>query len=143
MSEARVSVRPVYLVEIALQASGPVLYFSDRNVTVGGQVYEDYIASVTTPAEEALRPTSESLNAPLSIEFRNEPWRGFARLIEAGAEHPFEGGRCTLSEAYIDDAGVCGTPVTLFIGTLDAPAEIDLQGFTCAVSALDYGADNK
>ncbi len=136
-------VRPVYLVKITLQGSGQTLYLSDRNVTVGGQEYEDYISAVTTPAEEARRPTSESLNAPLSIEFRNEPWRGFSRLIEAGAEHPFEGGRCTLSEAYIDDAGMSGEPVALFTGTLDAPAEIDLRGFSCAVSALDYAADNR
>ena len=137
-------VRPVYLVTIALQGAGaPVLYLSDRNVTAAGHAYEDYIASVSAPAEEVRRPTGDALNAPLRIEFKNDPWRAYARLIEAGADYAFEGSRCTLGEAYIDDAGALSEPSAVFVGTLDAPSEIDLMQFVCTVSAIDYLADSK
>lgn len=134
-------IRPVSLVKIELQNSGPALYLSERNITVAGQAYEDYIKSVTAPAEEARRASNDTLNAPLLIEFKNDAWRAYAHLIEAGTLYPFEGARCTLSEAYLDDAGAPTEAAVVFIGQLDSPMQIDLAGFSCSVSSIEYSAD--
>lgn len=133
--------RPVYLIEISLQNSGPALYLSDRNITVDGRLYEDYILSVETASEEALRTTSSGLNSPLKIGFKNERWRSYAYLIEAGETYPFEGARLLLKETCLDDSGTPASPETVFVGRLDAPQDIDLMGFSCGVSSMEYVAD--
>lgn len=133
--------RPVYLIEIALQNCGPTLYFSDRNITVDGRLYEDYVSSVETATEEALRTTSSALNSALAIGFRNERWRSYAYLIEVGETYPFEGGRLKLKETYLNDAGLPTGPETVFVGRLDAPEAIDLMGFKCGVSSMEYVSD--
>jgi hypothetical protein len=135
--------KSVCLVEIALLNSGPTLYLSDRNVTVRGQRYEDYLSDLTGPGEELSRRDSEGLNSEIDLEFDNSRYRGYGCLIEAGEAYPFEGAECVIKTAWLDDDGELLELETVFKGSLDEPCEITLSGFACRVSSMEFSADIK
>lgn len=141
----RTRLRPVYLVEIALQNSGPTLYLSDRNITIGDtpQTYENYIHNISEIAEEIERATSEGLNPEIQIEFYNGKFQAYNYLIEIGDTYPFEGAVITIKEIYLDDDGVASVIDTIFKGALDEPRDIDLMQFSCAASSLPFWKDKQ
>ncbi|MEJ2183373.1 MAG: phage tail protein [Nitrospirota bacterium] len=143
ISEARDRDRasPVLLVEVALLGAGPTLRFSDRNVTVEGLLYEDYLEDLSGLGEELRRADSQGLNAFVTLRFRNEPCQGHAHLVEVGEAHPFEGAPVIIKEAYLDEDGEATGAEALFSGVLEEPREIDLMGFTCRVSSLPSHKD--
>ncbi|MDA8090077.1 MAG: hypothetical protein M0Z61_07630, partial [Nitrospiraceae bacterium] len=55
-------IKPVCLVQVTLKNSGPTLYFSDRNITVSGQLYEDYLHDLSGVAQELKRADSTASN---------------------------------------------------------------------------------
>ncbi|GAB4389055.1 MAG: hypothetical protein Kow0025_12080 [Thermodesulfovibrionales bacterium] len=138
-----ISARPVCLVEITLGNSGPVLYFSDRGVSVGGRAYEDYLEDLSGVGDELRRADSGGLNPAVTLRFRNDRYGPYGYLIEVGEEHPFEGAECVIKEAYLDDAGAPSEAETVFKGVLDEPRDIDLAGFTCSVSSMLMRADKE
>lgn len=144
-ARAREGVRldPVYLVEIGLGGGGPTLLFSDRSITVGGVMYEDYLDDLSGIGVELSRMDSSGRNAAIALSFRNERWGAYERLIEVGETYPFEGASCLIAEVYLDVAGEPSEEVVLFVGVLDEPREIDLMGFRCGVSSMEFRADNK
>ncbi|MDA8082271.1 MAG: hypothetical protein M0024_01270 [Nitrospiraceae bacterium] len=131
------SIEPFYLLEIALQNGGPMLYFADRNITVGSQTYEKYIESVSGISDEIKRIDSTFLNANITIQFKNIRFRTYNYLIEIGDTYPFEGALCTIKQLYT----AAGTPLVVFVGYLDQPENIDLAGFTCQVSSVLANVD--
>ena len=144
ISEARALDRaePVYLLEVALLNSGPTLRLSDRNVTVGGQSYEDCMEDLSGPGEEGRRQDSTGLNSELSFRFSNAPMGAYQHLIEIDAEHPFTGAGVVIKETYLDGTGQPSDTGVLFKGVLDEPREIDLMGFTCRATSMEFAADN-
>jgi len=134
--------KPVYLVEIALKNSGPVLYFSDRNIVVGGQNYEAYLNDLSGIEDEVRRLSTEGLNANIDLAFRNDKYKTYNYLIEIGDTYPFEGAECVIKETYLgDDDLPAQSTATLFKGVLDEPGDIDLMGFKCRVSSSIYAKD--
>jgi hypothetical protein len=133
----RTRLEPVWLVEVELLNSGPTLYFSDRNVTVGGRRYENYLEGLSGSEER------------FDLRFRNDPFMSYGRLVEIGDEHPFEGAAVTVKEVYLDpstgsgQAGGQSEPVELFRGVLEEPRRIDLMGFACGVTPVDRAMDRK
>ena len=132
---------PVYFVEIALLNSGPVLYLSDRNVTVSGQAYEDYLSDLSGLGDSLERATSGGLNADITLGFRNERFRSYSYLIEIGETYPLIGAACTIRECYLDASGAPSDTETAFKGVLDEPCDITLFGFSCGVSSAEFRAD--
>lgn len=145
-SRGRPYAKPVYLVEVALRNSGPTLYLSDRNITVGAQRYEDYLRDLSGIAEGLERAASGGLNADITLSFKNDRYLSYEHLIEMGETYPFEGAECVIKEVYLDDpsAGLGHSgPVELFRGVLDEPELIDLLSFRCALSGMDRKADRQ
>lgn len=142
-SRDRPRANPVCLIEIALKNSGPTLYLSDRNLTVGAQRYEDYLRDLSGIGGEIKRATSGGLNADITLSFKNDRYQGYDYLIEIGDVYPFEGAVCVIKEVYLDDAGNASDAETVFKGVLDEPGDIDLSGFQCSVSSMELAADNK
>ncbi|MCP3680285.1 MAG: hypothetical protein GY782_08570 [Gammaproteobacteria bacterium] len=132
---------PVYLFEIELKNSGPTLYFSDRNITVGGQRYENYIdTSLVKIKNEVKRMTSEGKNASIPLKFYNEKYAAHTHLIEIDDTYPFVGSTVTVKEFYI----INGTPSdteTIYKGILEEPVNITIATFECTLSSLIYAKD--
>jgi hypothetical protein len=144
LEEARAldKAEPIYLLEVALLNSGPTLRLSDRNVTSGGQSYEDYMEDLSGLGEELRRPDSTGLNSEIELRFTNEPMGAYSHLIDMDAEHPFTGAGVVIKETYLDDTGQPSESGVLFKGALDEPRDIDLMGFTCRASSMEFAADN-
>ena len=132
--------KPVYLVRITLKNGGPTLCFSDRNITVGGQVYESYLHDLSGIAQELKRADSTALDVNVELSFRNDKisYSGtdYGRLIELQDAYPFETSVCEIRETALDQAGFPAQPAIVFKGVLDCPQKIDLLGFKCKVSAM-------
>lgn len=135
--------KPVFLVEITLGNSGPTLYLSDRNLTVAGQRYEDYLGDLSGLAEEVRRAESGGLNSDITLSFRNDRFQGYDYLIEMGETYPFEGAACVIKEVCLDDADNTSETETLFKGVLEEARDIDLIGFRCKVSSMLMKADKQ
>jgi len=133
--------RPLYLIEIGLRNNGPTLCLCTENILVGSEIYEDYISEVSGMGDELRRADSKAPNPEITLHFKNEPWRSYNYLIEAGVDYPFGGADCTIKELYIDDDGTLSTPLVLFKGVLDEPYDIDLISFKCNVSSPIYHKD--
>jgi hypothetical protein len=161
-ARARPRLEPVYLVGIELKGSGevfrnyafettafqagpvpPKLNFSDRNIKVGSYFYECYLEDLSGLGEELRRTTSGALNADITLRFRNDPYSTYDHLIEIGDTYPFEGALCVIREVYLDDDGTPSNAVTVFQGVLDEPRDVDLMGFTCKVSSMEFAADRR
>ena len=133
---------PVYLVEIVLLNSGPTLYLSDRNITVGGQDYEDYMDGLSGLGSELERLDSSGLNSALTLGFKNDKYQAYNYLIEIGGAYPIELATVTLKECYLDAAGTPSDTEVVFKGVLDEPRKIDLMRFTCMVTSMEFKADH-
>ena len=134
---------PVYLVEVALLDSGPTLYFSDRQITVGGRLYEDYLHDLSGLGAELTRASAGGLNTSLALRFKNDPWRSYGFLVEVGVDYPFEGSAVTVSEVLIESTGAPSAPAVIFKGLLEQPMDTDLMGFSARASSMEFAADNK
>ncbi|KKL61871.1 hypothetical protein LCGC14_2190980 [marine sediment metagenome] len=134
---------PVYLVEVELLNSGPTLYFSDRSITVGGTLYEDYLHDLSGLGAELARSSAGGLNTSLALRFRNDPWRSYGFLVEAGEDFPFEGSTITVKEVLIESTGSPSAPAVVFKGFLEQPMETDLMGFRARASSMEFAADNR
>ena len=134
--------RPVYLLEIILNGvAPPTLFFSDVNINVGGQDYQDYLILVDSLKEQLERATSVSLNSPLTLTFKNAAFRTYSHLIKIDATNPFLGGTCVIKEVYLDDNGIPSTVEVLFKGVLESLMKIGLLIFTCKVSSVEFASD--
>ncbi len=133
---------PVYLVEIVLLNSGPTLYLSDRNITVGGQDYEDYMDGLSGLGSELERLDSSGLNSALKLTFKNDAYKSYDHLVEIGGAYPFERAEVTIKECYLDSTAVPSDTDTVFKGVLDEPRKIDLMRFTCMVTSMEFKADH-
>lgn len=133
--------KPAYLLELTLKNSGPTLYLSDRNISIEGQIYEDYLDDLTGIGDELRRADSEGLNTDITLTFKNDKYKGYNYLIEIGDTYPFEGAVCVIKETALDDSGTPSVPETVFKGVLDEPEDIDLMGFKCKVSSMVFHAD--
>lgn len=142
-SRNRPFAKPVYLVEIALRNSGPTLFLSDRTITVGSQLYEDYLRDLSGIGLELERATSGGLNADVTLSFRNDRYQSYGYLIELAETYPFEGAQCKIKEAYLGDDGNPSDAETVFAGLLDEPGDIDLLSFRCSMSSMETRADKK
>ncbi|MBI5057009.1 MAG: hypothetical protein HZB61_10385 [Nitrospirae bacterium] len=131
----------IYLIEITLKNSGPTLYFSDRNITVGGQIYENYLSSLDGLGDEIRRATSESLNTNIKLNFKNDRYKGYQFLILIDDTYPFTGAEMVAKEVYLDDNNNPSEAFLIFKGTLDEPRDIDEQKFICAISSMEYRKD--
>jgi hypothetical protein len=140
----RSRLKPVYLIEITLQGAGaPILYFSDRNITIGSQIYENYLSDLSGLGEEIERATSESLNPDVSLRFRNDRYKTYGYLIEIGDIYPFDGAGIIIKEVYLDDNNTTSDVRIIFKGALDEPQDIDLLSFECSVSAMPFIKDQQ
>ncbi len=132
--------KPVYLVQIVLKNGGPTLYLSDRNITVGADVYESYMHDLAGIAQELRRADSTAQNVDLELSFRNDRisfgGKDYAHLIELGQSYPFETAVCAIYETAYDTTGFPAQPELVFKGVLDCPQDIDLTGFKCKVSTM-------
>jgi len=136
-------IEPIYIVEIALKNSGPTLYLSDRNITFGGQAYENYIKDISGIEGEISRVDSAALNTDITITFKNDPYASYDYLVEIGDTYPFEGAECLIKEIYLDDDGALSNMVTIFKGVIDEPQDIDLLSFQCKVSSMMFQKDKQ
>ncbi len=145
MDEARAMDRaePVYLVEVGLLNSGPVLYLSDRQITVAGQLYEDYLHGLSGLGAELRRADAQGLNTSLELSFRTDPWRAYARLVNVLDDYPMDGAEVTVSEVFLDTDGLPSGAGVLFKGVIEEPKEIDLKGFRCRAMSMEFAADNR
>lgn len=135
---------PVYLVRLTLLGSPPVvLYFAERAITVDGQEYEGYIASVEGIGQSLMRRDSGTLNSPVVVRFLNEPWGAYAHLAELMADNPFEGAAVELSETYIDARGQASAVELITRGLLEGPHEVGPMEFACRMSNLEALADRR
>ncbi|RJQ22036.1 MAG: hypothetical protein C4560_03145 [Nitrospiraceae bacterium] len=140
----RSRLKPVYIVESTLQGAGaPTLYFSDRNITVGSQIYENYLDDLSGLAEEIERATSEGLNPDIHLRFKNDRFMSHTHLIEIGSTYPFHGAVTIIKEVYLDDDNAFSDVRTIFKGALDQPRDIDELNFTCPVSAMTLVKDKQ
>jgi len=133
--------KPVYLIEITLQNSGPVLYFSDRNITVGSQIYENYLESLSGLGRQLRRRNSETLNLDIDFTFKNQRYKNYSFLIEIGDTYPFEGAETTIKKVYLDDDNTPSDVEIIEKVVLDEPSDIDLMSFNCKASAVPYAKD--
>jgi hypothetical protein len=133
----------VYLVEIALLGSGPTLYFSDRVITVGGILYEDYVHELNGVGTELKRLDSGGLNASLLIKFRNDPWRAYTYLSETLAAYPIVGAAVIVSEVMMESDGTPSDASVVFKGLMEEPHDIDLTDFSCRAMSMEFASDNK
>lgn len=140
-SRERTRLKPIYLVEVSLLNGGGILYLSDRNITIGSQIYETYILSVTGITEEVRRNDSTFLNADVSIVFSNEKYKTNNYLIELGDTYPFIGAECTIREVHLDDNDAVIKNEIVIKGVLDEPANINLLSFECTFSSLSFYKD--
>ena len=136
-------IEPIYIVEIALKNSGPTLYLSDRNITFGGQAYENYIKDISGIEGEISRVDSAALNTDITITFKNDPYASYDYLVEIGDTYPFEGAECLIREVYLDDDDNPSDIVTIFKGVIDEPQDIDLLSFQCKVSSMMFQKDKQ
>lgn len=138
-------IKPVCLVQVTLKNSGPTLYFSDRNITVSGQLYEDYLHDLSGVAQELKRADSTASNVNIELAFRNDKisYNGtdYASLITLGQAYPFETSVCQIYETYLDGNQNPSDTVLIFKGALDCPANVDLMGFKCKVSTMPMYMD--
>ena len=103
LAEARskIHVRPIFIFDIALLGdSAPTLYFSDRNVTVGGNDYEDFIDNMPDIQEEVRFINSSGLNSDITIVFKNDKYETKDYLIQFTETYPFNGATVTIQEVY-------------------------------------------
>jgi hypothetical protein len=128
---------PIYLLEITLKNSGPTLYFSDRNVTVSGQIYEDYLEALSDIGKELRRASSQGNNYDIVLKFKNDKYLTHDYLILIGETYPFEGATCTIKEVYLDN-GTLSAVETVFVGQLDEPRNINLLNFECNISSKEF-----
>lgn len=132
--------KPVYLVQISLKNSGPTLYFSDRNITVSGQLYEDYLHDLSGVAQELKRADSTAMNVNLELGFHNDKisygGTDYDHLIELCQAYPLETSICEIYETAYDWQGNPATPLLVFKGVMDCPENIDLMDFKCKVSTM-------
>lgn len=140
----RPRLKSVYLVEITLQGAGaPTLYISDRNITIGSQIYENYLSDLSGLGEEIVRATSAGLNPDIRLKFKNDRYMSHNYLIEIGETYPFDGAVTVIKEVYLDDDNVPSDVRTIFKGALDEPQDIDLLSFECSVSAMTLVKDKQ
>lgn len=125
---------PVYLVEIQLKNGGPMLYFATRNIIVAGQIYEDYIDAISGLGSQVKRADSSFMNSQTTIQFSNDRYRTYGRLIEIAEDYPFTTADCTIKELYLDAAGNQSAVETVDSGKLDSPKNIDKLKFSCQMS---------
>lgn len=130
----------VFLVEVQTLASGPLLLLSDRNITIAGIQYADYIASVTGLGDQLTRATGAFANGNASIVFKNDPWDANAYLSDLLETYPFEGAAVTIKRVFVDDDGTTATPETVFVGNLDSPVNISTIAFTCSANCREMFA---
>ena len=136
-------ITPAYLVQITLNGGGPTLYFSDRNINVAGQIYEDYLKDLSGIGNEVLRATSAGRNTDITLTFKNDKFQGYDYLIQVGDSYPFEAAVCRIYEIYLDDSGLASQQALLFKGVLDQPQDIDLFIFKCKVSMMPFLMDKR
>ncbi len=137
-------IQPVYLVQIALNGGGPTLYFSDRNITVGSQIYESYLKDVEGIGNEIMRATSQERDAGVTLSFKNDAFQNYAYLIQIGDTYPFQGAICTINEIYENDLnGTQSEQTIVFKGALNEPQDVDLFSFTCKVSRMPWLMDRR
>lgn len=132
---------PAYLVEISLKNSGPVLYLSDRIITVGGVSYSDYLIDLKGLAAEIKRSSPMGVNPSIALTFKNNAYMSYGRLVEIGGTYPFEAAACAIKECYISDGGAASDAETIYKGILDEPRDIDLMQFKCGVSRVQFKTD--
>ena len=132
---------PIYLVDVTLKNSGPILHFSDRNILVNVQQYENYIKDISGIEGEISRVDSAALNTDITITFKNDRYASYDYLIEIGDTYPFEGAECLIKEVYLDNDDNPSDIVTIFKGVIDEPQEIDLLSFQCKVSSMMFQKD--
>ncbi len=148
-ARGRTRLEPVRLVEVELKNSGPTLYFSDRNIEVGGQRYENYIEDLSGLGEGLRRAESPGPDSLLTLRFKNDAFESHDYLVEVGDTYPFEGAVVTVKEVYLDPPTGSGQAarqsetVELFKGILDEPRDIDLLGFTCGATSMEYAKDRE
>lgn len=140
-ARGRLNVKPVWLVEIALKNSGGTLYFSDKNIVVGSQRYEDYLESLSSMSEQLGRKDSHTINTNLRLTFKNDVYQSYDNLILIGDTYPFEGAGVTIKECYLEDDDDPSDVETRFVGVLDAPRSIDVTNFICDISSVIYHKD--
>lgn len=131
-------ITPILLVEITLKNSGGIHYFSDRNIKVGTQQYDDYIANTVSLNEELRREDSIALNSDISLQFKNDKYKTYDYLILIGDTYPFENAKCVIKEVYMLESGSLSDTETLFVGYLDSPQDIDLLKFICKISSAEF-----
>ncbi len=144
----RVSVEPVYLVDVILPGDGaPVMRFAQRMIEVGAEMYEPYLMSVQCVGQSLHRRGDSASHEGMNIVLSNLPWRGYDLLIEAFDDYPIEGAECLLSECYmVDDAagGIISTEAELLCrGILESPMKASMSEFTCGILSFQYRADIK
>jgi hypothetical protein len=132
---------PVYLLQITLKNSGPTLYFSDRRIKVEGIEYEDYIDALDGLGSVHERSTSQGMNSAVSIKFKNSAYGASDYLIELGSTYPFEGALVLIQEAMLDVSGQPSVGEDVFKGVLESPHAIDLLGFICRASSVEFYSD--
>ena len=71
-----------------------------------GTIYEDYILGIKGLKEAVNRRDSSALNVSLEIQFKNDPWQTYDRLVELGEVYPFEGAAVSIYEVYRDKDGI-------------------------------------
>ena len=144
LKEARDCLRtePVYLVEIEpLGAGAPVLYLSEREIVVDGTRYEGYLQSIEGVRIGLRRISSGMFPSPLKLGFLNEPWRGYASLLDAGEDYPLDGAALTLSETYISPEGETTSPAIVAEGVLSGIIQTDRLVFYAGVRGRAFSAD--
>ena len=134
-------VMPVYLVEISLLNGGPVLYFSDRNITFSGQLYQDYIQNLSAMSAELLRIDSTGLNSDVRLVFKNDRFKTHVYLIEIDDTYPFTGAPVTIKEIYVNGGVATSDYDTVYVGVCEEPREITLVQFELHVSSREFQAD--
>jgi hypothetical protein len=138
-AQARDSTRAaiVILAEIQTLNGGPLLYFSDRNIIVGGVAYCDYLAAVSGVGDTLFRATSDFSSQAASVTLRNNPYddgtTAYSHLSELSEDFPLEGAAVAIKRVYLDDAGAPTTPETLLVGNFDSPQNITRIALTCSV----------
>lgn len=131
-----------WLVDVQLLAPGaPLLKFSDINIDYVTDRYDRYIMAIGGVAQELERASSDSLNSPINITFRNGPWRAFSNLIEVGETYPFEGAAVTVKSVHLDDEKNPTDAEIIFQGILEEPRAITRRDFTCRAASVEFIAD--
>jgi len=136
-ARSHILAEPLYLVEIRLMGTGsPVLHLAEREIDVGGTVYEGHLWEIKRFELGFNGPDIRGMDDLLKICLLNEPWRGYSRLLEMGEDFPFEGATIILRETYIGPDGMPATPDLLLSGVLEGVSGIDLMMFTIGARGL-------